>query len=396
MPPKRKIDLQREIKQLRGDLDEARQALQQRDIRTTQLESDGSSDDEVVIASPHDHDRYHVSMQLPHQDLFDGSRSWESFFSAFKNIASACRWDSRERRFRLLASLRGDAADFAYQQLPEEIVNEYDKLAEALAERFGNRKTAASFVSQLEARRLGPKESISEFAAEIKRLTTFGYPTADSATLDMIAMRHFLRGLGDHNMTLTIGMQEPRTLQEAREIAERYLNLREEAVRRPVRSVSASTSNAETLISEERLNSFEKRVMDVIEKRLSDILAKQSEAQPSPRPTGYRQRRGGGSGGRQRIRCYSCNGEGHIARWCPFQQRSFQSQSQSQAEAFQQHPAEFQHQYPPWVPNQPSGTSPPWQQQPPPPPTQQSTQQWPPTGPTSQPAQQGGGHDSGN
>ena len=212
--------------------------------------------------------------------MFDGSRSWESFISAFKNIASTCRWDSRERRFRLLASLRGDAADFAYQQLPEEIVNDYDKLAEALAERFGNRKTAASFVSQLEARRLGPKESISEFAAEIKRLTTFGYLTADSATLDTIAMRHFLRGLGDHNMTLAIGMQEPRTLQEAREIAERYLNLREEAVRRPVRLISASTSNVET-ISEEQLNSFEKKVMDVIEKRLSDILAKQSILGPN-------------------------------------------------------------------------------------------------------------------
>ena len=81
-------------------------------------------------------------------------------------------------------------------------------------------------------------------------------------------------------MTLAIRMEEPRTLQEAREIAERYLNLREEAVRRPVRLISASTSNVET-ISEERLNSFEKKVMDVIEKRLSDILAKQSILGPN-------------------------------------------------------------------------------------------------------------------
>ena len=399
MPPKRKVDLQREIKQLKEELEEARRLLQQREeVPSPHMRGyDGSDDDEVVIDSPGDHDDRHVSVQLPHQDLFDGSRPWESFISAFTNIASACRWDNRERRFRLLASLRGDAADFAYQQLPEDIVDDYGKLSDALGERFGSRKSAASFVSQLEARRLVPKESISEFAAEIKRLTTFGYPTADSATLDTIATRHFLRGLGDHNMTLAIGMQEPKTLQEAREIAERYLNLRDESAKRPVRAISASTSSTE--ITEDRLNSFQQKVMDAIDKRLSNITEKQpdTQLQNNNRQGQQKPRRGGGAGGRPWIRCYNCNGQGHIARWCPFPQRPFQPQFQPQPEAFPQHPAEFNPQHQSWFPNQPPSTSPPWQPPPPQPPAaQQPTPQRPSSGPSSTPAAQQVGHDSGN
>ena len=178
MAPKKKTEIQRELKQLRRELNEARQALQQQSEQKIDASDETeTTDDEVVFATPDPLPR--VSVQLPHQDTYTGSRPWESFIASFHNMATACRWNSRETRFRLLACLRGDAADFAYQQLPPDVVDDYEKLTTALEDRFGDRKKPASFVSQLETRRLSPNEKISEYAADIKRLTRFGYPTAD-------------------------------------------------------------------------------------------------------------------------------------------------------------------------------------------------------------------------
>ena len=242
---KRKSDLEQEIKELRRELSEARRLIQS-DVHgnTTSNTHAGDelfdeSDDEVNIARPSGNVR--ATVPLPHQEQFDGSRPWESFIFSFENIAAACGWNGKEKRFRLLACLRGDASDFAFQQLSPDVISDFDKLTAALRNRFGNRKTPASFVAQLETRRLGPKEAIADYAADIRKLTTFGYPTADAATIETISARHFLRGLGDNNMTSTVGMHEPKSLQEAREIAERYFSLREETSRsgyRPIRAVA--------------------------------------------------------------------------------------------------------------------------------------------------------------
>ena len=123
---------------------------------------------------------------LRYQEQFDGSRPWESFIFSFENIAVTCGWNAREKKFRLLAALR---------------------------HRFGDRKSPASFVTQLDTRQLGPKEA--DYAANIRKLTTFGYPTVDVAMIETISTRHFLQEFSDHNMTLTMGMHEPKSLQEA-------------------------------------------------------------------------------------------------------------------------------------------------------------------------------------
>ena len=311
----RKAEMEQEIKRLERELEEASRQ------------------------SPHDyeHDRHHaeesynrgtraaptrVTVSLPPQEHYDGQgRPWEGFIFSFRSLAEACKWDEREQRFRLLACLRGDAADFVFQQLSADVVNDLDKLIAALEGRFAARKTPTAFVSQLESRRLGPKETISDYAADIRRLTTFGYPTADAATMEMIATRHFLRGLGDNSMSMTIGMQEPKTLQEAREIAERYHHLREEAVRNTSRSGIRSVSSSEaTSVTEEKLATFERRLMSNFETRISQLSediqtqlrqrnndSRQYQGQPRDRPRARS----------TPLRCYECQELGHIAKNCP-------------------------------------------------------------------------------
>ena len=56
-----------------------------------------------------------------------------------------------------------------------------------------------SYLAQLEARKLQPREKVSEFLADIRWLVLKSYPTADDRTRETIGVRHFLKGLPKHS-----------------------------------------------------------------------------------------------------------------------------------------------------------------------------------------------------
>ena len=369
----RKIDLEQEIQRLERELEHANRQIH--DTQSSRV-SDSQDYTNAEKEKPRGKERPRVTVSLPPQEHYDGhQRPWESFIFSFRSMAATCEWDEREQRFRLLACLRGDAADFVFQQLSAEVVNDLDQLIVALEGRFAARKTPSAFVSQLEARRLGAKETIAEYAADIRRLTTFGYPTADHATLEMIATRHFLRGLGDNSMSMTIGLQEPKTLQEAREIAERFHHLREETIRNNPRSVRAVSSSESNVVNDEKLVSLERRLLSNIDNKitqLSEDIRKQLQHGGRESRTGQGQWRGRPQARSSPIRCFECREEGHIARNCPLRRYYYEHDSA---------------QYPPphgpgpsWEPNHPQGmpNCPPQQQWQPPPMQQQVPQPRPP------------------
>ena len=65
-----------------------------------------------------------------------------------------------------------------------------------------------SYLAQLEARKLQPRERVSEFLADIRRLVLKSYPTADDQTRETIGVRHFLKGLPDQNTAVAVGMKD--------------------------------------------------------------------------------------------------------------------------------------------------------------------------------------------
>ena len=184
-----------------------------------------------------------------------------------------------------------------------------------------------TFVSKLESRRLHPDESLGEYIADLQRFTLRGFPSADEATREQIALRQFLRGLPDQSIAMSVGMQEPANLAEAQTLVERYRGIRSEhhapARVRPV----APTSEAPNV--DHKLAALETRMTAAIDARIDGLVEKLGAMQfGGGRGAHFVYQRGGGRGrGRGRDRgsspswtCYNCGEPGHIRINCPHRQ----------------------------------------------------------------------------
>ncbi len=236
---------ERELQAMRNEISDTRSALQEeRRARTTEQQAPTS--DPWAVASGHHPSQSPIytgthqsppdpgprqmsvaqpgnqcgryDVPLPRQMLYDGKGSYETFIRPFINMAKVCKWSNEEKVFRLTNSLRGEAADYVFNQLDSGVRASYYDLQHALATRFKERRTTASFLVELESRKLGQKEKLIEYVADIKCLVRNSYPTADGVTLDTIGLRHFLRGICDQQMVLAVGMKNPQSIEEACDI----------------------------------------------------------------------------------------------------------------------------------------------------------------------------------
>ena len=262
--------------------------------------------------------RQQANVPLPRQVVFDGKQPWESFIKPFKAMAAHCRWTEEETLFRLVSSLRDTAAEYTYSVLPNETMNTLPLLEKALEDRFAEKRSKNTYLAELEQRKLGQRETITEYSTDIRRLVIKGYPTADANTREAIELRHFIRGLNDQPMAIAVGMKNPTNIEEAKEAVEIYSSLRDEMGKTSTARVRAlQTENqidAQPTCTGENSSVTQKQLNDLItsmDKRFSGLsrLLKQS---PNPR----KQDQSGGKS-RKDFRCYNCDGEGHMARNCP-------------------------------------------------------------------------------
>ena len=246
---------------------------------------------------------------MSRQILYDGKISWESFAKPFKALAVSCGWNDQECHFRLQSSLRGEAADFAFNQTSAESLETYSKLMSALETRFKEHRTSSSYLAELENRKYQPKEKLAEYVSDIRRLVIKVYPTADGVTRETINVRHFIKGLQDQQATLFIGMKDPKYIDEARTILETYNSLKEE-VKGGVRIRAVETpkpKNAlEEFVTEGRLQAFGRDIKTSLGKKIDNLASQLKPAAPQHKVPN-----------KSDIVCYKCGEVGHISSRCP-------------------------------------------------------------------------------
>ena len=245
-------------------------------------------------------------MPMPKQSTFNGKGCWESFSKGFEKSADRCGWDEDEKLYRLTNCLRDYAAEYALKQLPEDISSSYSMLLKALGERFKDDRPASSYISELDNKKLGVKESASEYVSNIQYLVFKGYPTADVATREAIGVRQFLKGLTDQNMIITLGMKELSSLDEAKKVLEKYMNLKTDSSHK-IRVVNEKADERQQYVSKKDLEAFGEQLFDKFEQKLKSWGWNQGQKQYNKVA---------------KDECYSCHLKGHHIKDCPTRDQS--------------------------------------------------------------------------
>ena len=257
---------------------------------------------------------------LPRQLLFNGKSKWESFASQFRRLSTSCGWDESENIFRLTSSLRDEAADYAFCQLGPEVSGTYDLLFGALESRFKERRSVSSYLSQLELRKLQPREEVSQFVADLRRLVVKGYPTADEATRESIVRHHFINGLGDPKASIHVGMTRPQTVEDAQDALEMYNSLQNEPGKPPrARTINISGEDDIPITKSHLL-----KLSEDLKREISGLKASFSKQKYPNNGKGAIQPRRE----MKDIECFGCHEMGHYSKYCPLKASQASGNSQ--------------------------------------------------------------------
>ena len=77
-------------------------------------------------------------------------------------------WSERKKLQHLLANLKDDAAEFAFD-LDQEVLDDYQELVDELEKRFDTKETRETHVRQFYNRKFKRGDTVREFASDLKR-----------------------------------------------------------------------------------------------------------------------------------------------------------------------------------------------------------------------------------
>lgn len=242
---------------------------------------------------------------------FDGTTTWEAYFTQFEIVANLNQWDSEDKAAFLAASLRGKGLTVLSNLPPESRCN-FHALVVALESRFGNKRQVELNRAKLKSRTRKRDESLPEMAEDIERLARLAYPDGSTTVLEVICKDQFIDALDDDDIRLKVAQSRPQSLHSALEIAlelESFLL----ASRRRVRSVRGTQASGEippnkNRSSYEQNNSSVRMNLITELKQLTDKMQQYFSMAQSGRTPRAR--------GPFKGKCWNCGKEGHRQQNC--------------------------------------------------------------------------------
>jgi len=151
-------------------------------------------------------------------DKYEGTTCFETFLMQFVNCAEYNKWSESEKLAYLRWSLKGLAAQMLWGA--RDLT--YKQLVFRLRSRFGSEHMEEHYRADLQCRWRKSTESLRELAQDIRRLMMLSYPGDQSPISENLAKEHFIVALEDPELELKIREREPRTLDSALRVAQRF------------------------------------------------------------------------------------------------------------------------------------------------------------------------------
>jgi hypothetical protein len=178
------------------------------------MPSSDESSSEEEIRFPNNR-RFMPSVKL---ESYTGESCLETFLAKFENISTYLHWKKSDRLFHLRASLEGAAGQILWDAGPQTSADEIIRLLRA---RFGNSNQAERFRAELRARRRKKNESLQSLYNDVCKLLALAFPGPSNPTTALVGRDAFLDALDDKHLRIRVLEREPKTLEEALNIASR-------------------------------------------------------------------------------------------------------------------------------------------------------------------------------
>ena len=138
------------------------------------------------------------------------------WFSRFSTVANLNKWDDSTRLSELLQRLNGTAAEFVFDEIPSEIIGNFQSLVHELSLRFQTVETNKTFRAQFGKRTQRVGESVENYCAELKRIYDKAYPGRNPEMRQQLLLQQFLNGLRDKQAKFAVEyFKEPCTIEDA-------------------------------------------------------------------------------------------------------------------------------------------------------------------------------------
>ena len=240
-------------------------------------------------------------------ETFSGSKTeLKDWLVQFEIVSRYNAWTEAEKGSNLASSLRGNAQQ-VLRDLPEEQVEDYHSILEALKRRFDPGEKENLRRQEFRYRIKKRDESVTEYGFALNRLANSAYPTMPREAKEILVVDRFVDGLPSIEMQKHVQFRHPSNLNEAIAFAIEYESFEGRLEgRKPAEKAVRNIAKKED-------NDILKALKDIADGQ--KVIADQLKTRPQPRPSAFPTFFPG-------IECHECHQEGHYRNACPNRPRN--------------------------------------------------------------------------
>ena len=251
---------------------------------------------------------------------FNGKDNVDEYLAQFEMAAQFNGWTESEMTAALLCALDGPARGIL-SDFDEPTNARYSTVKRALQKRFNPADVTDIHEQALSQLRLQRGQNIRELAQEVGRLARKAYPDLGSRQRERFSIKALLNAIGDRDTIFYMKDKDPRDLEDACSIFERYEALTGQIPKRGAAARSLKSNNTDDPTEHKAIDSIRQEMatlqqetnkrLDILTEamtKLSSSARRQPEIETSDQRT---------KATIPKTPCPKCRQHGHWARDCP-------------------------------------------------------------------------------